>query len=48
MEPPTEILSSLWNFIKFLPFFFGLLVLGTIKGECFQIFLLVNFAFLLW
>ncbi|KAJ6965600.1 hypothetical protein NC652_003473 [Populus alba x Populus x berolinensis] len=31
MEPPTEILSSLWNFIKFLPFFFGLLVLGTIK-----------------
>lgn len=35
MEPPTEILSSLWNFIKFLPFFFGLLVLGTIKGVVF-------------
>ncbi|XP_011045244.1 PREDICTED: uncharacterized membrane protein At3g27390 isoform X3 [Populus euphratica] len=35
MEPPTEILSSLWNFIIFLPFFFGLLVLGTIKGVVF-------------
>ncbi|KAH8519318.1 hypothetical protein H0E87_000928 [Populus deltoides] len=35
MEPPKEILSSLWNFIIFLPFFFGLLVLGTVKGVVF-------------
>ncbi|KAJ6298684.1 hypothetical protein OIU76_019775 [Salix suchowensis] len=35
MEPPREILSSIWNFIVFLPFFIGLLVLGTIKGVVF-------------
>ncbi|XP_019458168.1 PREDICTED: uncharacterized membrane protein At3g27390 isoform X1 [Lupinus angustifolius] len=32
MEPPTGFSASLWNFIHFLPFFIGLLLLGTIKG----------------
>ncbi|CAL0332985.1 unnamed protein product [Lupinus luteus] len=32
MEPPTGFSASLWNFILFLPFFIGLLLLGTIKG----------------
>lgn len=32
MEPPKGVLASLWNFICFLPFFTGLLLLGIIKG----------------
>ncbi|KAK9271722.1 hypothetical protein L1049_002085 [Liquidambar formosana] len=32
MEPPKGFLASLWNFICFLPFFIGLLLLGNIKG----------------
>ncbi|KAK7395746.1 hypothetical protein VNO78_16313 [Psophocarpus tetragonolobus] len=35
MEPPTGFCASLWSFIRFLPFFIGLLVLGTIKGIIF-------------
>lgn len=32
MEPPRGFLASLWNFICFLPYFIGLLILGLIKG----------------
>ncbi|XP_058762574.1 uncharacterized membrane protein At3g27390-like [Vicia villosa] len=32
MEPPSGFYASLWSFIRFLPFFIGLLVLGSIKG----------------
>ncbi|KAG5527135.1 hypothetical protein RHGRI_028153 [Rhododendron griersonianum] len=32
MEPPRGLLASLWNFIRFLPYFIGLLMLGFIKG----------------
>ncbi|XP_047310690.1 uncharacterized membrane protein At3g27390-like [Impatiens glandulifera] len=32
MEPPNGFFSSLWNFICFLPYFIGLLILGLIKG----------------
>ncbi|XP_022934971.1 uncharacterized membrane protein At3g27390-like isoform X2 [Cucurbita moschata] len=32
MEPPRGFLSRLWSFIRFIPFFVGLLLLGTIKG----------------
>ncbi|KAF5746916.1 hypothetical protein HS088_TW06G01092 [Tripterygium wilfordii] len=35
MEPPRGFLASLWNFICFLPYFIGLLFLGTIKGIIF-------------
>ncbi|XAR51947.1 hypothetical protein NMG60_11006758 [Bertholletia excelsa] len=35
MEPPSGVLSSLWNFLCFLPFFIGLLILGFIKGIIF-------------
>ncbi|KAJ4826270.1 hypothetical protein Tsubulata_018666 [Turnera subulata] len=35
MEPPSGVLASLWNFLRFLPFFIGLLVLGTFKGIIF-------------
>ncbi|KAK8502844.1 hypothetical protein V6N12_000088 [Hibiscus sabdariffa] len=35
MEPPKGLLPTLWNFICFLPCFFGLLLLGTIKGLVF-------------
>ncbi|KAJ0053803.1 hypothetical protein Pint_02874 [Pistacia integerrima] len=35
MEPPRGFLASLWNFICFLPYFFGLLLLGVIKGIIF-------------
>ncbi|CAA7055206.1 unnamed protein product [Microthlaspi erraticum] len=35
MEPPTGILSSLWQFILFIPYFTGLLLLGVIKGVIF-------------
>ncbi|XP_050234584.1 uncharacterized membrane protein At3g27390 [Mercurialis annua] len=35
MEPPRGILATLWNFICFLPYFVGLLLLGTIKGIIF-------------
>lgn len=35
MEPPKGLLSTLWNFIFFLPFFIGLLLLGFIKGIIF-------------
>ena len=33
MEPPKGFVASLWNFICFLPFFIGLLLLGLIKGK---------------
>ncbi|KAL2500216.1 hypothetical protein Adt_25766 [Abeliophyllum distichum] len=32
MEPPRGFWASLWNFICFLPYFVGLLILGFIKG----------------
>ncbi|CAI9111171.1 OLC1v1011332C1 [Oldenlandia corymbosa var. corymbosa] len=32
MEPPKGFLASVWNFICFLPYFLGLLILGFIKG----------------
>ncbi|KAK6153128.1 hypothetical protein DH2020_012767 [Rehmannia glutinosa] len=32
MEPPRGLWASLWSFIRFLPFFIGLLILGFIKG----------------
>ncbi|KAK3002365.1 hypothetical protein RJ639_020320 [Escallonia herrerae] len=32
MEPPRGVWASLWNFIRFLPYFVGLLLLGVIKG----------------
>ncbi|XWS32694.1 hypothetical protein CRYUN_Cryun22dG0011900 [Craigia yunnanensis] len=35
MEPPKGFLATLWNFICFLPYFIGLLLLGTIKGIIF-------------
>lgn len=35
MEPPTGFLATLWNFICFLPYFIGLLLLGTVKGIVF-------------
>ena len=35
MEPPSGFLATLWNFICFLPYFIGLLLLGTVKGLSF-------------
>ena len=35
MEPPKGFWASLWNFIRFLPYFIGLLLLGNIKGKFF-------------
>ncbi|XVF60146.1 hypothetical protein PTKIN_Ptkin08bG0020500 [Pterospermum kingtungense] len=35
MEPPRGFLATVWNFICFLPYFIGLLFLGTIKGIIF-------------
>ncbi|XP_009340850.2 uncharacterized membrane protein At3g27390 [Pyrus x bretschneideri] len=35
MEPPRGVWASLWNFIRFLPYFIGLLILGNIKGIVF-------------
>ncbi|KAK2661592.1 hypothetical protein Ddye_000166 [Dipteronia dyeriana] len=35
MEPPKGFFASLWNFICFLPYFTGLLLLGIIKGIIF-------------
>ncbi|XP_006652429.1 uncharacterized membrane protein At3g27390-like isoform X2 [Oryza brachyantha] len=32
MEPPSGFWVSLWSFLKFLPYFCGLLILGVIKG----------------
>ncbi|KAJ0230937.1 Transmembrane protein [Hirschfeldia incana] len=32
MEPPRGVLSSLWRFILFIPYFTGLLLLGVLKG----------------
>ncbi|KAL5581273.1 hypothetical protein UlMin_013715 [Ulmus minor] len=32
MEPPRGFLATLWNFICFLPYFIGLLILGNLKG----------------
>ncbi|CAA0823454.1 Unknown protein [Striga hermonthica] len=32
MEPPRGLWASSWSFIRFLPFFVGLLVLGFVKG----------------
>ncbi|XP_030544772.2 uncharacterized membrane protein At3g27390-like [Rhodamnia argentea] len=32
MEPPRGALAKIWNFICFLPYFIGLLLLGNIKG----------------
>ena len=37
MEPPTGILSSLWRFILFIPYFTGLLLLGVLKGTNFHL-----------
>nr|KJB33896.1 hypothetical protein B456_006G036800 [Gossypium raimondii] len=44
MEPPKGFLATLWNFICFLPYFIGLLLLGTIKGIifCFPICLIMT------
>lgn len=33
MEPPTGFWASLLSFLKFLPYFSGLLILGFIKGD---------------
>ncbi|KAJ1399575.1 putative membrane protein [Sesbania bispinosa] len=35
MEPPTGFCASLLTFIRFLPFFIGLLILGNLKGVIF-------------
>lgn len=35
MEPPTGFWASLWQFLRFLPYFIGLLLLGIIKGIIF-------------
>ncbi|BAT84576.1 uncharacterized protein HKW66_Vig0042980 [Vigna angularis] len=35
MEPPTGFCASLWSFVRFLPYFIGLLLLGSIKGILF-------------
>jgi hypothetical protein len=32
MEPPSGFWASLLSFLKFLPYFCGLLILGFIKG----------------
>ncbi|XP_008796032.2 uncharacterized membrane protein At3g27390-like [Phoenix dactylifera] len=32
MEPPKGFWATLWRFLRFLPFFLGLLLLGIIKG----------------
>lgn len=32
MEPPSGVLLYLWNFICFLPYFIGLLLVGVLKG----------------
>jgi hypothetical protein len=46
----TGFWTSVWSFFKFLPFFFGLLLLGIIKGElhscCVGTFCLVASLFL--
>ncbi|KAG6412790.1 hypothetical protein SASPL_125479 [Salvia splendens] len=46
MEPPTGLWASLWNFIRFLPFFIGLLILGLLKGIVMfpVIFLIITFG----
>lgn len=33
MEPPTGFWDTVVSFLKFLPYFVGLLILGTIKGD---------------
>jgi hypothetical protein len=33
MEPPREFWDTALKFLKFLPYFIGLLVLGVIKGD---------------
>jgi hypothetical protein len=44
MEPPTGFWASLLSFLKFLPYFCGLLVLGLIKGDVlFCLFLSADF-----
>ncbi|GMH06810.1 hypothetical protein Nepgr_008650 [Nepenthes gracilis] len=35
MEPPRSVWASLWQFVHFLPFFIGLLLLATLKGIIF-------------
>ncbi|KAG5624472.1 hypothetical protein H5410_009690 [Solanum commersonii] len=32
MEPPRGVFTSVWNFIRFLPYFICLLILGVLKG----------------
>ncbi|OAY86031.1 putative membrane protein [Ananas comosus] len=32
MEPPSGFWATLWSFLRFLPFFVGLLLLGIVKG----------------
>lgn len=46
MEPPWGLWDSLWNFIRFLPFFIGLLILGVLKGITMfpVIFLIITFG----
>ncbi|KAJ8531103.1 hypothetical protein K7X08_025834 [Anisodus acutangulus] len=41
MEPASGFLASLCNFICFLPYFFGLLILGSIKGAILCSFILL-------
>jgi hypothetical protein len=44
MEPPTGFWASLLSFLKFLPYFSGLLILGFIKGDLlFCLFALCSF-----
>lgn len=35
MEPPSGFWATLWSFLRFLPFFVGLLLLGIVKGVSF-------------
>lgn len=41
MEPPRGFLASVWNFICFLPYFIGLLILGVLKGVILFPFILI-------
>lgn len=43
MEPPRGLWASLWNFIRFLPYFIGLLILGFFKGLYYFLFIFYLF-----
>ncbi|KAK9119935.1 hypothetical protein Scep_018028 [Stephania cephalantha] len=45
MEPPKGFWASVWNFIRFLPYFFGLLILGLVKGIIFCPFICLIITF---